>query len=72
MDEAETRRRLIDERLRLAGWDPNDPAQVSQELKHLITETVDEAFANARDALRALARSRAKLLCSAPLRLKTA
>jgi antitoxin HicB len=40
----------------------------------LITEaeTVDEAFANARDALRALVRSRAKLLRSAPLRLKTA
>jgi predicted type IV restriction endonuclease len=25
MDEAETRRRLIDERLRLAGWDLDDP-----------------------------------------------
>lgn len=32
MDEAETRRRLIDEQLRLAGWDPDDPAEVGQEL----------------------------------------
>lgn len=32
MDEAETRRRLIDERLRIAGWDPDDPSQVTQEL----------------------------------------
>jgi hypothetical protein len=32
MDEAETRRRLIDERLRLAGWDPDDPSQATQEL----------------------------------------
>jgi antitoxin HicB len=40
----------------------------------LITEaeTVDEAFASARDALRALGRSRAKLLRSSSLRLKTA
>ena len=33
-----------------------DPELITQ------AETVDEAFANARDALRALARSRAKLL----------
>ncbi len=30
--EAETRRQLIDRRLRLAGWDVNDPTQVIQEL----------------------------------------
>ena len=30
--EAETRRRLIDEKLRLAGWNVNDPSQVIQEL----------------------------------------
>jgi len=32
MDEADTRRRLIDDRLRLAGWEPDDPAHVAQEL----------------------------------------
>lgn len=35
---------------------PLDPELVTE------AETIDEAFANARDALRALARSRAKLL----------
>ncbi len=29
--EAETRKKFIDQRLRLAGWNPNDPSQVSQE-----------------------------------------
>lgn len=32
MDEAETRRRLIDASLRLAGWDLKDPSQVVEEL----------------------------------------
>lgn len=32
LSEAETRRRLIDEDLRLAGWDLDDPSQVIQEL----------------------------------------
>src|SRR5664280_2318921 len=32
LNEAETRRRLIDEDLRLAGWDLDDPSQVIQEL----------------------------------------
>lgn len=31
MNEAETRRKLIDEKLRLAGWDPADTSQVSAE-----------------------------------------
>lgn len=30
--EADTRRQLIDDRLRLAGWDVDDPSQVTQEL----------------------------------------
>jgi len=30
--EAETRRKLIDEKLRLAGWNVRDPSQVIQEL----------------------------------------
>lgn len=32
MDEARTRQELIDQRLRLAGWDVNDPSHVTQEL----------------------------------------
>lgn len=32
MSEAETRRRFIDENLRLAGWNVQDPMQVSIEL----------------------------------------
>jgi type I site-specific restriction endonuclease len=32
LNEVETRRRLIDARLRLAGWEVDDPSQVSQEL----------------------------------------
>jgi antitoxin HicB len=45
---------------------PLEPELITQ------AETVDEAFANARDALRALGRSRAKLLRSTSLRLETA
>jgi antitoxin HicB len=45
---------------------PLEPELITQ------AETVEEAFANARDALRALGRSRAKLLRNASLRLKTA
>jgi len=45
---------------------PLDPELITE------AETVDEAFGNARDALRALGRSRARLLRSAPLKLKTA
>ena len=32
LSEAETRRKLIDEKLRLAGWNVRDPSQVNQEL----------------------------------------
>ena len=32
MDESQTRQELIDQRLRLAGWDVADPSQVTQEL----------------------------------------
>jgi type I restriction enzyme R subunit len=32
MDESQTRQELIDQRLRLAGWDVTDPSQVIQEL----------------------------------------
>ncbi len=37
MNEAETRRRIIDERLRLAGWKIADPSQVVTELDLFLT-----------------------------------
>ena len=39
LHEAETRRQLIDEKLRLAGWNVQDPSQVIQELDIDLTQT---------------------------------
>ena len=48
--EADARRVLIDERLRLAGWNIDDPSQVSQELDIYLTEgTVGAARERTRD-----------------------
>jgi len=52
LNEAETRRQLIDRQLLLAGWDINDPSQVIQELDIYIAKGLYPSAAESREPYR--------------------